>query len=158
MITAIIVNYNSGPQLTVCVTSLLASKEPVKVVVSDNGSSDDSLVRLTAFFGDDERVVIIRNGANLGFSAGCNIGLPHVAGDYVLFINPDCVVPPDALGRMRAIMDARPEVGMSGCLIRNLDGSEQAGCRRYVPTPWRSLVRVLRLDKLFPNTPRFQTS
>ena len=157
MITAIIVNYNSGPQLTVCVASLLASLVPIKVVVSDNGSVDDSLVRLAAFFGDDERVTVIRNGANLGFSVGCNIGLSHAGGDYVLFINPDCVVPPDALGRMRAIMDSQPEVGMAGCLIRNLDGSEQAGCRRYVPTPWRSLVRVLRLDRVFPDVPRFQT-
>lgn len=157
MITAIIVNYNSGPQLTACVTSLLASREPVKVVVSDNGSGDDSLARLEAFFGDDERLTVIRNGVNLGFSVGCNIGLTHVAGDYVLFINPDCVVPPDAIGRMRAIMDAEPTVGMSGCLIRNVDGSEQAGCRRYAPTPWRALMRVLRLDRLFPNQPRFQT-
>ena len=70
MITAIIVNYNSGPQLTVCVASLLASLVPIKVVVSDNGSVDDSLVRLAAFFGDDERVTVIRNGANLGFSVG----------------------------------------------------------------------------------------
>jgi GT2 family glycosyltransferase/nucleoside-diphosphate-sugar epimerase len=157
MITAIIVNYNSGPQLTACVVSLLASQEPVSVVVVDNGSSDDSLDRLAAFCDEDAHVTIIRNGANLGFSTGCNVGLAQARGDYVLFINPDCVVPADALGRMCAIMDQRPEVGMAGCLIRNLDGSEQAGCRRSVPTPWRSLVRVLRLDLLFPNTPRFQT-
>ncbi len=157
MITAIIVNYNSGAQLTACVTSLLASSVQVKVIVSDNGSQDDSLARLTAFFGDDERLTILRNGANLGFSVGCNKGLPHVAGDYVLFINPDCVVPPDAIRRICAIMDEQPEVGMAGCLIRNLDGSEQAGCRRSVPTPWRSLVRVLRLDRVFPRDPRFQT-
>lgn len=157
MITAIIVNYNSGPQLTACVASLLASREPVKVVVSDNGSSDDSLARLEAFFGEDERLTVIRNGANLGFSVGCNIGLVHVAGDYVLFINPDCVVPPDAIGRMREIMDAQSDVGMAGCMIRNVDGSEQVGCRRYVPTPWRSLMRVLRFDRLFPDQPRFQT-
>lgn len=157
MITAIIVNYNSGAQLSACVTSLLASSVPVKVIVSDNGSKDDSLARLSAFFGNDERLIILRNGANLGFSVGCNKGWPHVVGDYVLFINPDCVVPTDALERMCKLMDEQPEVGMAGCLIRNPDGSEQAGCRRYVPTPWRSLVRVLRLDHLFPNDPRFQT-
>lgn len=157
MITAIIVNYNSGIQLTACVGSLLASTVPVKVVVSDNASTDDSLARLEAFCAGDERVTVIRNGINYGFSVGCNIGLTHVAGDYVLFINPDCVVPPEAVGRMRDLMDARPQVGMAGCLIRNVDGSEQAGCRRYVPTPWRSLMRVLRLDFLFPDRPRFQT-
>ncbi|OIR06779.1 N-acetylglucosaminyl-diphospho-decaprenol L-rhamnosyltransferase [mine drainage metagenome] len=157
MITAVIVNYNSGALLTACVASLFASSCPVRVVVSDNASNDDSLDRLQAFFGDDPRIEIVRNPENLGFSGGCNLGLDRAAGDYVLFINPDCVIPPDAIERMRALMAAHPEAGMAGCLIRNLDGSEQVGCRRYVPTPWRSLVRVLRLDRLFPRDPRFQT-
>ena len=157
MITAIIVNYNSGPLLTACVTSLLASPCPLKIVVSDNASTDDSLERLQAFHGDDGRLTIVRNGANLGFSGGCNKGLPFVSGEYVLFINPDCVVRPDAIEKMLAIMESHPEAGMAGCLIRNIDGSEQVGCRRYVPTPWRSLVRVLRLDRLFPGDLRFRT-
>ena len=157
MITAIIVNYNSGALLTACVASLFASSCPVRVVVSDNDSSDDSLDRLQAFFGDDPRIAILRNRENLGFSGGCNKGLARAASDYVLFINPDCVIPPDAIERMSALMSAHPEAGMAGCLIRNVDGSEQIGCRRYVPTPWRSLVRVLRLDRLFPRDPRFQT-
>ncbi|MFA6312393.1 MAG: glycosyltransferase [Sterolibacterium sp.] len=157
MITAIIVNYNSGALLTACVASLLKSSCKVNIVVSDNGSSDDSLARLQAFYGDDTRLTIIRNMRNLGFSAGCNKGLPHATGEYVLFINPDCVVGTKTVVRMRTIMETHPEVGMAGCLIRNVDGSEQVGCRRYVPTPWRSFVRVLRLDRLFPRDPRFQT-
>ncbi len=36
------------------------------------------------------------------------------------------------------------------------DGTEQAGCRRFVPTPRRSMVRVLRLHELIRNHPRFQ--
>ena len=157
MITAIVVNFNSGALLTACVTSLLRSSCPVKVVVSDNGSTDDSLTRLHAFHGDDGRLTVIRSASNFGFSTGCNKGLPYATGDYVLFINPDCVVSESTLEQMRAIMDVHPEVGMAGCLIRNVDGSEQVGCRRYVPTPWRSFVRVLRLDLLFPRDTRFRT-
>ena len=157
MITAIIVNYNSGALLTACVASLFNSSCQVNVVVSDNGSSDDSIARLQAFYGEDSRLTIIRNHGNLGFSAGCNRGLPCATGEYVLFINPDCVVGTETLLRMQAMMEAHPEAGMAGCLIRNVDGSEQIGCRRYVPTPWRSFVRVLRLDRLFPRDPRFQT-
>ena len=47
-----------------------------------------------------------------------------------------------------------PDVGMVGCLIRNPDGTEQAGSRRAHPTPWRSLVRVLHLDKWLARHPR----
>ena len=157
MITAIIVNYNSGALLTACVASLLASTCEVKVVVSDNASSDDSLDRLQAFFGEDRRIAVLRNGENLGFSRGCNRALTQVAGEYVLFINPDCVVPPEALEKMSRLMVEHPQAGMAGCLIRNLDGSEQVGCRRYIPTPWRALMRVLSLDRFFPRVPLFQT-
>ncbi len=156
MITAIIVSYNSGVELTTCVASLLASSSPVKVVVSDNGSTDDSLDRMRAVIGDDERVSVIQNCSNLGFSAGCNSGLASATGEYVLFINPDCVVQPDTIARMRELMEANPNAGMAGCLVQNLDGSEQVGCRRYVPTPWRTFVRVLRLNSVFPGNPRFQ--
>ncbi len=157
MITVIIVNYNSGALLTACAASLLASSCPLKIVVSDNASSDDSLDRLRAFFADDNRIVIIHNEQNVGFSVGCNRGLEQATGEYVLFINPDCIVPADALERMSRLMAEQPRAGMAGCLIRNLDGSEQVGCRRFVPTPWRSFVRVLRLDRLFPRVPQFQT-
>jgi len=143
--------------LSACVTSLLASTHPVRVIVSDNGSADDSIYRLLAFFREDERLFIIRNNANIGFSAGSNTALSSAKGDYLLFINPDCMVGPGTLAQMHAAMEARPEAGMGGCLIRNADGSEQDGCRRYTPTPWRSLARVLKLNKLFPRNPKFQT-
>jgi GT2 family glycosyltransferase len=53
-------------------------------------------------------------------------------------------------------MKRHPEAGMAGCLLVNPDGTEQVGCRRFVPTPWRSMVRVLRLSHLIKNHPRFQ--
>jgi len=46
---------------------------------------------------------------------------------------------------------------MGTCLIVNPDGSEQAGCRRMVPTPWRSMVRVLHLHRIIRNHPRFRS-
>jgi hypothetical protein len=76
-------------------------------------------------------------------------------GDYILFLNPDCVITPNTIEAMMKVMDSNPEAGMAGCLIRNPDGSEQAGSRRYIPTPWRSMIRVLKLAKFFRNHPRF---
>jgi len=149
MISAIVVSYNSGAPLVACVASLLNSSLPLKVIVSDNGSTDDSLDRLQAFFGGDERVSIVRNEKNLGFSKGCNRGLASATGDYILFINPDCAIRADTVARIYEVMEAHPHAGMAGCLVKNPDGSEQVGCRRFVPTPWRALVRVFRLNHLF---------
>lgn len=153
----IIVNFNGGPLLHETVRSALASSVPVELLISDNGSTDGSLNVIYQSFSKDPRVQIISNGSNLGFSRANNIALKQAKGRYALLLNPDCIIQPNTLSKMIGIMDANPDVGMAGCLIRNPDGSEQAGCRRAVPTPWRTFVRVLHLNKFFPNHARFRT-
>lgn len=155
-ISVVIVNFNAGELLTACVRSVLDSSVPVEVVVSDNGSRDGSLHALRRALGDDARVRIVENGANLGFAKANNLALRHCHGDDILFLNPDCVIQPDTLARMRAIMSAHPRAGMGGGLILNADGSEQKGGRRRVPTPWRTLVRVFSLSRLLPDHPWFR--
>lgn len=156
-VTVIIVNFNAGTLLTECVNSVLSSTIPVQVIVSDNGSSDNSIEYLEKAIVSDD-LTIIRNKKNLGFSKANNIALKSIENnsDYVLFLNPDSIIQPDTLERMLPEIEKRPEVGMAGCLIRNLDGSEQAGCRRRIPTPWRTLVRTFKLNYLFKNNKKFQ--
>ena len=156
-ISIIIVNYNGGPLLHEAVDAALSSSVPVEVLISDNGSTDGSLNVIYQSFSKDPRVQIISNGSNLGFSRANNIALKQAEGDYVLLLNPDCLIQPDTISQLLDIMETTPDAGMAGCLIRNPDGTEQAGCRRAVPTPWRTLVRVLHLNKLFPKHPRFRT-
>jgi GT2 family glycosyltransferase len=148
--SVITVNFNAGSLLVESARAVLASTAPVELVVVDNGSQDDSLAQLRAAAGADPRLTVVEAGANLGFARASNLGLRSARGDQLLFLNPDCIVAPDTIARMRAVMDAHPEAGMAGCLVRNPDGSEQAGCRRSVPTPARSLVRTLGLARLFP--------
>ena len=155
-ISAVIVNFNGGELLTRSVAKLLSSSVSTEAFVVDNGSTDGSVERLRAACGRDRRLTIIDNGANLGFTRASNIALKRAQGDLILLLNPDCIIGPDALERMLITLGRHPKAGMAGCLIRNEDGSEQAGCRRSVPTPWRTLVRVLHLDKLFPNHRRFR--
>jgi len=154
-LSVIIVNFNSGELVTACVRSLLAYPGDLQVLVSDNGSRDGSIRYLKEEISDD-RVQIRQNHENLGFSAGANRVLPEADGDLILFLNPDCLVKTDSLSEMVAFMNANPDVGMSGCLIRNLDGSEQPGCRRRVPTPWRTFVRVFHLGCVIKPSERFQ--
>jgi len=135
---------------------VLTSTMPIEVFISDNGSTDGSIHFLKNAI-DDERIHIMLNEKNLGFACGNNKAIPQIKGDYLLVLNPDCLIQPDTLAQMIPIMDADPQVGMAGCLIRNLNGSEQAGCRRHIPTPWRTMVRMLYLDRIFPNNPKFES-
>ncbi|EXJ14008.1 glycosyltransferase family 2 protein [Imhoffiella purpurea] len=153
-VSVIVVNYNAGQLLTECVSAVLGSSLPVEIVVSDNGSVDGSLAHLRRRYGDEGRLTLIENGENLGFAKANNRALPHAGADYLLFLNPDCLVGPDTLERMADFMDGRPDVGMAGCLVLNPDGTEQVACRRSIPDPWIALKRILRLDRLLPGDGR----
>ncbi len=151
-LSAVIVNYNGGALLERCVLAVMASDYPAieRIIISDNASADDSLRAIRSLAKTDARVRVIENGANIGFAAANNRALPCVAGDYLLFVNPDCVIEAGTLSRMAAVMDANPDAGMAGCLVLNTDGSEQRGCRRNLPTPWSALARVFKFNLLFP--------
>ncbi|CAL1239554.1 glycosyltransferase [Candidatus Methylocalor cossyra] len=146
-ISVIIVNFNAGSLLSDCVRSVLASTVPVEIIVSDNRSTDASLAELRRSFPGEPRLTIIENPRNLGFAKANNVALPWVRGDFILFLNPDCIIRPNTLAGMLEALAQHPQAAMAGCLIRNPDGSEQAGCRRSVPTPWRTFIRLTRLSR-----------
>lgn len=149
-LTVIIVNFNAGDLLAECVGAVLSSPARSQVLVSDNGSTDGSLGSVRRRFPSDPRLTLLENGENLGFAAGNNRVVGRAAAPYLLFLNPDCVVGPETLPRMLAFMNATPDAGMAGCIIRDPDGGEQVASRRAIPDPWIGLVQILRLDRLFP--------
>lgn len=156
-VAVVIVNYNSGPILAQCVQTVLASTLPVQIWVVDNASVDDSMAILTQRLQGDQQVNFRYNIDNIGFAKANNQVLTEIHTPYILFLNPDCFLQPDTLERFYQTMQDNPQAGMAGALVRNPDGSEQAGARRSVPSPWRSIVRVLHLDKLLPHHPKFQS-
>lgn len=148
----IVVNYNAGKLIGDCVASAL-KEGALRVIVVDNGSSDGSLAHLKAYEAD-ARVSIIRNNHNSGFAAACNTGAGVCDAGTLLFLNPDCVLMPGALGHMMDVLHSYPSTGMVGGFLCNPDGSEQPGGRRVFPTPRRAFVRAFglsRLDWLFPS-------
>ena len=149
----IIVNHNAGHFLARCVASLPSLVS--RVIVVDNASEDESLSSLMHERRPSARLTIIRNAQNLGFSAGCNIGIAASEAQYLLFLNPDCALQPRSLERMLEVMDDQPTVGMLGGLLLDPDGKEQAGGRRAIPTPWLSFVRGFGLSRLFASSSRW---
>lgn len=151
-VSVVIVNYNAGRFLTDCVRAALPQTGEVLVV--DNASTDFSVDLCLEHFTDDPKLKIIRNDTNMGFAAACNIGSKQAKGGYVLFLNPDCSLDGRAVDELVRVLEADNSVGMAGGLIINPDGSEQAGGRRAVPTPWRSLVRAFGLSRFANRWPQ----
>ena len=146
--SVITVNFNAGGHIVSATGAALASTAPVELLVVDNASTDGSLDTLRTAVGSDPRVRILENDANVGFAKANNQGLVAACGEWLLFLNPDCVVQPDTIERMRSVLEARPDAGMAGCVLLNPDGTEQAGCRRETPTPGKAFVRAFGLAPL----------
>ncbi len=144
-LSIIIVNYNAGQHLVACIKSIISFN--ASIYISDNGSTDNSLQLVQQSFPGSDKLHIIKNASNLGFSRGNNIVLSKINTEFILFLNPDCVVEANAIERVMTELRKNPKAGMAGCLIRNNDGSIQPTCVRGMPTPWNSLIRVLHLNK-----------
>jgi GT2 family glycosyltransferase len=154
-LSVIIVNYNAGPGLIPAVRAAL--QDAMEVLVVDNDSKDGSTEALETTFGADPKLKVLRNHANLGFAKGCNRGANAAIGDYLLFLNPDCELQPGAVDCMMEVLIQEPTAGMVGGLLLNPDGTEQAGGRRAIPTPWRSFVRAFGLARLASRWPKLFT-
>lgn len=152
LITAVIVNYNSGPYLVECIQTVLSQVSEILVI--DNASTDESIDLCKSTFPIEDKITFIRNVKNRGFAVACNIGAMRAKGNYLFFLNPDCRIDTDAVSELLSVLNSTDTVGMVGGLLINPDGTEQGGGRRAVPTPWRSFVRAFGLSKLAYRWPR----
>jgi GT2 family glycosyltransferase len=154
-LSIIIVNFNTKELLQQTIQFVIDTVgEAVKyeIIVSDNGSKDDSCKMVTQFFSN---VKLIENNANLGFPKGNNIAIKEAIGRYVLLLNSDTVVKENCLEKCIFYMDEHDEVGALGCKILLADGTLDHACKRGFPIPEASLYYMLKLDKLFPNNKKF---
>ena len=142
--SVVIVNYNSGRFLEVCVDSVCRSDCSLEIIVVDNASTDGSADFLSNLTANDASLQVIRNEENRGFSAAVNRGVGDSKSENILLLNPDCLVLPHTIRLLSEALDADASAGIVGGLVFNFDGSEQRGCRRREPTLVRSLGKVFQ--------------
>jgi GT2 family glycosyltransferase len=151
-VSIIVVNFNGGLLLSHCIAESL--KQACEVIVVDNDSTDDSMNILETTFSDDPQFISIRNNKNIGFASGCTIGAGLATKDYLLFLNPDCLLQKNSVEKLFSNLKSTDDVGMTGGLLINPDGTEQGGGRRAIPTPWRSFVRAFGLTRFADRWPK----
>src|ERR1700747_2146681 len=108
----VVLNWNGWRDTVQCLTSLRRlSYDDFRIIVVDNGSTDDSVQQIRQKFPD---VSIIEAGANLGFAGGCNLGIRHAIRDeteYLWLLNNDTTVDSRALGAMVERAEVDPKIG-----------------------------------------------
>jgi GT2 family glycosyltransferase len=88
-VAVVILNYNGRNFLQQFLPSVVANSSAAKIVVADNGSTDDSIALLEKEF---PQIEIIKIGNNLGFCGGYNYALKKVEAEYYVLLNSDVEV------------------------------------------------------------------
>jgi N-acetylglucosaminyl-diphospho-decaprenol L-rhamnosyltransferase len=144
--SAVVVSYYTGASLNQCLDALLESQLCAQIVLVNNGNPDLVLQGLRAFAAQQEKLILVEGHGNIGFGQGCNLGVTKAKGDRLVFVNPDCIVDTVCLAAFDEAFRAHPNALLGGAL-RNLDGSEQRGCRRGVLSLWSAFVSCAGLGR-----------
>lgn len=152
-VSVVIVSYRSRDALEPCLDSLeaCAARLPIEVVVVDNASGDGTVEWLRA---SRPRVELIANPDNRGFTRGVNQGLERARGDFLLVLNPDCEVTPDALERLVRELEKTSDAAAVAPLLLDGSGHAARSCGRF-PDLWSLFCDHLGLAQKFPASALF---
>lgn len=121
----IVLNWNCAPDTIRCLDSLLAQGDKLSdIVLVDNNSSDDSIVKLENYIESHKLSIhFIRNETNSGYSGGTNVGLLYAIEqgyEYIGTLNPDAIADKNWVSSLINELGGSPDIGIAtGILARN---------------------------------------
>ncbi|HUZ06351.1 MAG TPA: glycosyltransferase family 2 protein [Candidatus Paceibacterota bacterium] len=147
-VAVIILTRNTCALTRAAIQSVLDSRDSLakEIFVVDNGSIDETPSVLPREFPD---LKLIRPEKNLGFARACNLAAKHSSGEFLLLLNSDARLAPDALARAAAWMRANPGCAVAGAQLLNADGSRQNSIANF-PTLATELLSKSLLRRLWP--------
>ena len=143
-ISVIIVNYNTGQLLQQSVSQVLTDDSVSEIIIVDNNSQDESMNLLPK----SDKIHVYFRKQNHGFAASCNFAAKKTKSEYLVFLNPDCLLTKNTIKQLVQELQMQPKAAIIGCLVKNPDGSEQRAARRRLPTLMRAIKTYSRIEKL----------
>ena len=148
-LSVIIVNWNTRDLLRTCLRLLAAGLDGLdgEVIVVDNDSEDDSVAMLREEF---PHVVVIENEVNVGFARANNQAFEVATGRYLLLLNSDVEVTPEAIPGAMLFLDGEPKAAAAGIQLFFPDGKKQNSFDNF-PTIAQEILNKSLLRLLFPS-------
>ena len=114
----IIVNFNTYPDLTKCISSILNLdiKLNYKIVVVDNNSDERNIEKINIDFPE---VILISSMENKGFGSACNKGANVTESKYLVFVNPDTIFFEDSFTPLFEYMEKNINTGVCSAILEN---------------------------------------
>lgn len=156
-LSIVILTYNTCSLTQRCLEAIEATSTlpySVETILVDNASTDGTVEMLRRRF---PNVCLVRNEMNEGFARGNNVGLAVANGRYLMLLNSDTEVLPDALKQLVQFMDDHPNAGACGPQLLHSDGSLQPS-GRSLPTLWSTFLDMSKLFRLWKRDLYFDTS
>ncbi len=146
----VVVTYSPGDEFDGFVASLDAAAPGIRLVLSDNGSVDGVPQRVAR---DRPATTLLVDASNPGYGAAVNAGvaaLPASVG-WILVCNPDLVLRPGTIERLRAVLEENDRIGATGPRIVDVNGRVYPSARR-LPS-FRDGVGHALLARRWPGNP-----
>ena len=153
-LSVIIVNYNVKYFLEQCLCSVLKACENIEaeIFVVDNNSTDGSKEYLEGRF---PTVIFKWLKTNCGFGKANNSVLKEVNGGYILFLNPDTIVPEDCFEKCLNFFKANNNCAALGVHMVDGAGKFLKESKRSFPSPLTSFFKMTGFTALFPSSKLF---
>ena len=148
-IAVVVVTHRSEDTVDACLSRLRTADGVEAMAVVDNASDDGTLAAVQRHAVADARLRFVGNPDNPGFATGCNQGVEALrargcTAPWLAFVNPDCLVAPDSLARLR---DAAVRLGgnaLVGADLVDARGLRDGAARRRDPDFGRMVAGALR--------------
>lgn len=149
-VSIVVVSFNTRDMLRDCLRTVenRCGDTSYELIVVDNASRDGSADMVADEFPD---AVLLRSNVNLGFAGANNRGFDVARGRYIVLLNSDAFVEPDALSLSVKKMDSSPEVGLASGRLIGRDGSWQPSARMF-PSITNELLTLSGLGDKFPRS------
>lgn len=140
-IDVVVTCYQYGRFLRQSAGSVLAQSVPdLRLLIVDNGSTDNTLEVAQDIAAGDSRVEIATLKTNRGQPAGCNIGIEWAKADYLMLLDADDLIAPGCLGRAMSILDQDQTVAFCHGVECRLSTDEMISTEGFDPSldaPWK---------------------
>ncbi len=148
-VSVVIVTRNTRRLTCAAVQSVIESKGSfaTEIVVVDNASTDGTEEAIRSEY---PAVRYIRSDKNLGFARANNLGAAESSAEFLLLLNSDARLSPDALRLAVEWMRQNPACGVAGARLLNPDGSPQNAIANF-PSLATELLNKSLLRRLAPS-------
>jgi GT2 family glycosyltransferase len=141
-VDVVIVTYQSAAMIRSCLEAVARIPELGKVVVVDHGEDDSA--RIAAAF----NATVVLDSTNPGFGIGQNRGRAHTSAEFVLMLNPDAVIDPEAIeAGLKTLRSQSSVAAVQGVIVDAGSGEPERSAGREL-SPIHLWGRALGLRRL----------